>query len=177
MSGQRGSLGLARVPSPLGALLVVCDASGCLRALDFEDCEPRLRRLLRAHCGADAAGAVSRSAPGPVVESLGAFFSGELRALDSLPVRTGGSDFQRRVWAALREIPSGATTSYGALARTLGKPGACRAVGLANGANPIAIVVPCHRVVGSDGALRGYAGGLARKRWLLEHEQRWRHAA
>jgi O-6-methylguanine DNA methyltransferase len=176
VSAARESLVLSRVPSPLGSLFAVSDASGRLRALDFEDCEPRLRRLLCAHCGAGA-----ELAPGPapltVVESLGAFFRGDLCVLDAVPVRTGGTDFQRRVWAALREIPSGATTSYGALARALGKPTAYRAVGLANGANPIAIVVPCHRVVGADGALTGYAGGLARKRWLLEHEQRWRHAA
>jgi len=77
------------------------------------------------------------------------------------------------VWQALREIPAGTTTSYGAIARKLGKPDAMRAVGLANGANPIAIVVPCHRVIGSDGSLTGYGGGLERKRWLLAHEARY----
>ncbi len=177
MSAPRESLRVDRIPSPLGSLFAVHDASGCLRALDFEDCEPRLRRLLRAHCGVDGDRLVAGPAPAPLVESLGAFFSGDLGALDAVPLRTGGTDFQRRVWAALREIPCGATTSYGALARTLGKPRAHRAVGLANGANPIAVVVPCHRVVGADGALTGYAGGLARKRWLLEHEHRWRRTA
>lgn len=177
MSAPRESLLVSRIPSPLGALFAVCEASGCLRALDFADCEPRLLRLLRTQAGADADRLVPRPAPVALVESLGAFFGGELRALDALPVRTGGTDFQRRVWAALREIPSGATTTYAALARSIGRPSACRAVGLANGANPIAIVLPCHRVVGSTGALTGYAGGLARKRWLLEHERRWRHAA
>ncbi len=82
----------------------------------------------------------------------------------------GGTDFQRRVWAALREIPSGTTRTYGDIAAELGEPGAARAVGLANGANPVAIVVPCHRVIGSAGALTGFGGGLERKRWLLEHE-------
>jgi methylated-DNA-[protein]-cysteine S-methyltransferase len=93
-----------------------------------------------------------------------------VRALDALPVATGGSAFQREVWAALRRIPVGATWSYGKLADDIGKPKAVRAVGLANGANPISVIVPCHRVIGAGGALTGYAGGLARKRWLLEHE-------
>ena len=83
---------------------------------------------------------------------------------------TNGTPFQRRVWAALRAIPAGETTSYGALARLLDAPGASRAVGLANGANPIGIVVPCHRVIGADGSLTGFGGGLARKQWLLQHE-------
>jgi methylated-DNA-[protein]-cysteine S-methyltransferase len=88
-------------------------------------------------------------------------------------VRTGGTDFQRRVWAALRHIPAGTTTTYGGLARVIGQPSASRAVGLANGANPIAIVVPCHRVIGADGTLTGYGGGIERKRFLLAHERRW----
>ncbi len=87
-------------------------------------------------------------------------------------MRLQGSPFQRRVWQALLEIPYGATTTYGELALRLGKPGAARAVGLANGRNPFAIVVPCHRVVGARGALTGYGGGLERKRWLLDHERR-----
>ena len=101
---------------------------------------------------------------------LARYFDGRLDAIDDLPVDPGGTPFQRRVWSALRRLPCGATRSYGALAAGLGKPAASRAVGLANGANPIAIVIPCHRVIGSDGALTGYAGGIARKRWLLEHE-------
>jgi len=88
-----------------------------------------------------------------------------------VPVRAGGTPFQRVVWAALREIPPGRTTSYGQLAARLGRPGASRAVGLANGANPVAIAVPCHRVIGADGTLTGYGGGIERKRWLLEHER------
>jgi methylated-DNA-[protein]-cysteine S-methyltransferase len=160
------SLCVARVPSPLGALLVVTDGAGRLCGLDFAENEPRLRRLLRA----PLSGAPS---PEPVTESLGAYFAGELAALDGLATHTAGSEFQRRVWAALRRIPRGTTTTYAALAREIGQPTACRAVGLANGANPIAIVVPCHRVIGASGALTGYAGGLDRKRWLLEHERRW----
>lgn len=166
-------LGLARIASPLGSLLAVFDGSLRLRALDFEDHEPRLRRLLRVRCGAAARLPTPGAAPAALVESLAAFFRGELDALDALEVRTGGTDFQRRVWAALREIPSGAITTYAALARAIGRPTAYRAVGLANGSNPIAIVVPCHRAVGPDDGLTGYGGGTERKRWLLEHERRW----
>jgi methylated-DNA-[protein]-cysteine S-methyltransferase len=98
--------------------------------------------------------------------------AGHTAVLDSLEVETAGTPFQRTVWHALREIPAGATMSYGALAKRIGRPSAVRAVGLANGANPIGIVVPCHRVVGADGSLTGYGGGLERKRWLLAHEAR-----
>ncbi len=84
--------------------------------------------------------------------------------------RLNGTEFQRRVWGELREIPLGETISYGELARRLGTPGASRAVGLANGRNPVSIVVPCHRVIGADGRLTGYGGGLERKAWLLRHE-------
>jgi len=104
------------------------------------------------------------------IDQLGAYFAGELTDFD-LRLAPHGTDFQRRVWAALRTIPYGTTTSYGELAAELGNPGASRAVGLANGRNPIAIIVPCHRVIGSDGTLTGYGGGLDRKRWLLDHEQ------
>jgi methylated-DNA-[protein]-cysteine S-methyltransferase len=177
VSARYESLRIARVASPLGALLAVHDAAGDLRALDFADCEPRLRRLLRGSFGPQGERPAFAPAPAGLVDSLGAFFAGDLRALDAVPLRAHGTGFQRRVWSALREIPAGATTSYGALAHALGCPSACRAVGRANGANPIAIVVPCHRVVGADGELTGYAGGLARKRWLLEHEHRWRRCA
>lgn len=101
---------------------------------------------------------------------LGEYFGGERRSFD-LPTDPPGDGFQQRVWAQLREIPYGETRSYGQLARALGQPGAAQAVGNANGANPISIVVPCHRVIGSDGSLTGYAGGLERKRWLLAHEE------
>jgi methylated-DNA-[protein]-cysteine S-methyltransferase len=104
-----------------------------------------------------------------VVEQLNAYFEGTLTDFD-LTLNMQGSSFQRRVWEALREIPYGQTASYGELARWVGSPGASRAVGLANGRNPVAIIVPCHRVIGADGSLTGYGGGLERKRWLLEHE-------
>lgn len=102
-------------------------------------------------------------------EQLDAYFAGELTAFD-LPLAPRGSEFQQRVWAALQEIPYGETESYGDLAERIGSPGAARAVGLANGKNPIGIVIPCHRVVGSDGSLTGYGGGLDRKRQLLDLE-------
>ena len=162
-----------RIASPLDTLLVVCDRAGRLRALDFQDHEARLRRLLRAHYGEDGFALAAGRAPAAVTAALDGFFAGSVHALGALEVETGGTAFQRSVWHALRRIPAGVTTSYGALARAIGKPGAARAVGLANGANPIAIVVPCHRVIGAGGSLTGYAGGVERKRWLLEHEQTW----
>lgn len=158
---------LSRLASPLGKLLLVSDGE-TLSALDFEDEAPRMMRLLRRHWGNCA---LARApAPETFRRALADYFAGDLGALEPLPVRTNGTSFQRAVWAALRAIPAGATTSYGALAAKLGKPGASRAVGRANGANPVAIVVPCHRVIGGGGALTGYAGGLTRKRWLLAHE-------
>lgn len=160
-------LQLDRFAAPLGDLLLVFDAKG-LRALDFVDYEARLHRLLRLHYG--SVELVAAPAPAAIVDALRAYFAGDLGALDAIAVATGGSDFQRQVWAALRTIPAGATTSYGELAAAIGRPGASRAVGLANGANPIGIVVPCHRVIGANGALTGYAGGVERKRWLLRHE-------
>jgi methylated-DNA-[protein]-cysteine S-methyltransferase len=166
-------LRIDRVASPLGALLVVCDGAGRLRAIDFHDHEARLHRLLRTHYGDDGFALTAGRAPVLVSEALAGFFAGAVHALGALEVETGGTAFQRRVWIALRRIPAGVRTTYGELARAIGKPGAARAVGLANGANPIAIAVPCHRVIGADGSLTGYAGGVERKRWLLEHERAW----
>ncbi|MFZ1155365.1 MAG: methylated-DNA--[protein]-cysteine S-methyltransferase [Solirubrobacteraceae bacterium] len=103
------------------------------------------------------------------VEQLNAYFAGEQTDFD-LPMTMHGTEFQRRVWASLCEIPYGETISYGELARWVGNPKASRAVGLANGRNPVAIIVPCHRVIGANGSLTGYGGGLERKVWLLEHE-------
>lgn len=102
---------------------------------------------------------------------LQAYFAGTLREF-KLPLAAAGTPFQQRVWRALCEIPYGETISYGELARRIGRPGAARAVGLANGRNPISIVVPCHRVIGANGSLTGYGGGLERKRWLLAHESK-----
>jgi methylated-DNA-[protein]-cysteine S-methyltransferase len=111
-----------------------------------------------------------RRDPCGFTSAMNAYFAGDLRVIDGLPVETGGTPFQRTVWKALRDIPCGTTESYAGLARRIDRPSAVRAVGLANGANPVAVVVPCHRVVGSNGTLTGYGGGLERKRWLLDHE-------
>jgi len=108
----------------------------------------------------------------PFVEQMRAYFAGDLTDFD-LPIELRGTEFQRRVWGALQDIPYGETISYGELARWVGNPKASRAVGLANGRNPVAIVVPCHRVIGANGSLTGYGGGLERKVWLLEHEGSW----
>lgn len=164
-------LQLDRLASPIGTILLVSDESGALRALDFGDYEARMARLLRLHYG--AVELAHGAAPDATRRALDAYFAGDLGGLASVATATGGSLFQRGVWAALRTVPAGATTTYGELAAKLGRPGASRAVGLANGANPIAVVVPCHRVIGANGALTGYGGGLPRKRWLIDHERRY----
>jgi methylated-DNA-[protein]-cysteine S-methyltransferase len=157
-----------RMPSPVGIILAVADETS-LVSLDFVDYEPRMRALLAKHYGAfQLAEAVD---PLGLRARLEAYFAGDFAALDAIPVDTGGTEFQQEVWQALRRIPCGTVTSYGRLAASLGRPAASRAVGYANSLNPVAIVVPCHRVVGGNRDLTGYAGGLERKRWLLEHER------
>jgi len=163
-------LRLDRFSSPIGSLQLVTDAEGRLRVLDFHDHVERMHRLLRRQYGTFQLD--NGRAPGSVIALLEAYFAGDIACLAAVPVATAGTAFQRRVWAALREIPAGTTMSYGRLAAKLGMPKASRAVGLANGANPVGIVVPCHRVIGANGALTGFGGGLDRKRWLLEHERR-----
>ncbi len=143
-----------RVEGPIGPLLVVSDEDAVYE-LTF-DAAPRPGLPLGDPLGAGAA--------------LAAYFAGELGALEALPARPTGTAWEARVWALLRKVPPGETRSYGELARSLDRPGAARAVGLANGRNPVALVIPCHRVVGADGRLVGYGGGLDRKRWLLAHE-------
>lgn len=161
-------LTLDRIASPVGEVLLVTDADGAVRALDFADYEARMMRLLGRH----AAGAVlvTGRAPESIRAAIQAYFGGDVRALDAVGVRTAGTAFQRAVWAALRAIPAGQTRSYGQLAAAIGAPRAVRAAGLANGQNPIALIVPCHRVIGANGTLTGYAGGIERKSWLLRHE-------
>lgn len=166
----------AHYASPVGTIVLLADAQGRLRVLDFDDYEERMRLLLHRQYG----GACVAITDGPLpamAQALDAYFSGAIEAIDALATETGGTPFQRSVWRALRDIPAGATMSYGALAQKLGMPKAVRAVGLANGANPIGIVVPCHRVIGANGSLTGYGGGLPRKQWLLEHERRHRRAS
>jgi methylated-DNA-[protein]-cysteine S-methyltransferase len=146
----------------------VC-AGDVLCALEFGDDESRIRPWLRRHYG-DNRLAPGR-APAVIRNGLEEYFHGRLESLGHVLVETAGTPFQQLVWSALREIPAGATVSYGQLAARIGKPGCGRAVGTATGSNPVAIVVPCHRVIGANGALTGYGGGLDRKRWLLAHER------
>ncbi|KMO36693.1 cysteine methyltransferase [Methylobacterium tarhaniae] len=160
---------LGTLPTPIGTMLLVFEEDGALRALDWSDHEERMRRLLRLHYGT-AFTLQDAAVPPALAGPIDAYFAGDLRAIDRLAVRTNGTAFQRGVWAALRDIPAGTTMSYGALARSLGRDKAVRAVGLANGANPVGLVVPCHRVIGANAALTGYGGGLHRKQWLLAHE-------
>lgn len=157
------------IETPIGKGLLITDREGNLRAFDWEGYEARFLRLLRLHYGAPTL-VSPKPAPAAIRRTLENYFAGDFSLLNAIPCATAGTDFQRAVWAALRDIPAGQTLSYGALAAKLGCPKAVRAVGLANGANPIGIVVPCHRVIGSDGSLTGYGGGLERKRWLLAHE-------
>jgi len=167
---------LSRVPTPIGVMLVATDAGGRLRALDWETHAERMHHLLRRFYGANRVRLVDGDGIGPVFDRLRAFFAGDVGAIDDIAVETGGTAFQRAVWEALRRIPAGETWSYRDLARHVGRPDAVRAVGAANGANPVGIVVPCHRVIGADGSLTGYGGGIERKAWLLEHERTHRAA-
>lgn len=161
-------LQLDQIPSPIGVIRLVNDEEGRLRALDFEDHEARNLALLRRHYG--PAEMTSGKAPRAVTSALEAYFDGDLAALETIEVATAGTAFQEAAWAALRAIPAGVTRSYAQQAAAIGRPKAVRAVGLANGANPVGIVNPCHRVIGAGGDLTGYGGGIERKRWLLEHE-------
>ena len=156
--------------TPIGEMLVVADEQQRLRALGWADLEDRLQRQLTAAYGSSL---WLRSGPtsAAIREALHAYLEGKLDAIDAITVETGGTSFQRAVWEELRRIPAGTTLSYRDLALRIGRPKAVRAVGHANGANLICVVVPCHRLVGSDGSLTGYGGGLHRKRWLLDHEQ------
>jgi len=157
--------------SPLATLLLVTDDEGTLRALEFADLADRMHRLLQTYYGSYTL--EEGAAPEPLKQALSAYFKGDLDALADVEVAMAGTPFQREVWSALRAIPAGTTVSYGQLAANLGRKEASRAVGAANGANPIPIVVPCHRVIGANGSLTGFGGGLPRKRWLLDHESRF----
>ena len=160
---------LDHIDTPIGRLALVASAEGRLRAVGWTDGHPRMQRNLEP----DGGELVAEANPGGLSAALAAYFRGDLSAVEGLPVDVGGSAFQGAVWRALREIPCGETMSYADLARRIGRPAAVRAVGLANGSNPVAIVVPCHRVIGASGELRGYGAGIERKRWLLAHERGW----
>lgn len=157
-----------RQATPIGEALLVTDEDGHLRALDWVDHEPRMIELLRRQYR--SLPLEPGTAPRSMKMQLARYFDGDLAALADIRWRTGGTPFQRAMWKALTQIPVGTTLSYGALAAKLGRPAAMRAVGAANGANPISVVIPCHRVIGADGSLTGYGGGMERKRWLLDHE-------
>ncbi|MCF8482994.1 MAG: methylated-DNA--[protein]-cysteine S-methyltransferase [Rhodospirillum sp.] len=156
-----------RIESPLGEILVFSDGTA-LRAVEFADYEHRGTALLTKAVGPHRVGPAKD--PGGASSALKAYFDGDLNALDAVAVEPGGTPFQRMVWLGLRTIPAGETLSYGTFAARLGVAKAVRAVGRTNGLNPIAIILPCHRVIGANGTLTGYAGGLERKAWLLKHE-------
>jgi methylated-DNA-[protein]-cysteine S-methyltransferase len=160
-----------RIDTPLGELFVVADEEGNLRSTVWADYETRLLPSLEVHYGKNGFTFQLGHNPSGLTGAIRRYFAGDLAAIDTLPVQTAGTPFQREVWQALRGIPCGTTVSYATLARRIGRPNAVRAVGLANGSNPVGIVVPCHRVIGSDGSLTGYGGGIERKRWLLRHEK------
>jgi methylated-DNA-[protein]-cysteine S-methyltransferase len=161
---------LERMSTPCGELLFATDEDGNLRVVEWDEYRARMEQLLRLQYPKQTVRLQAAGRASDVRRALQAYFAGELHAIDAIAVRTGGTPFQREVWAALRTIPTGTTMSYRDLAAQVGRPDAMRAVGLANGANPTGVVVPCHRVIGADGTLTGYGGGLERKRWLLEHE-------
>jgi methylated-DNA-[protein]-cysteine S-methyltransferase len=159
---------LDRLETPIGVALLVSDDDGVLRALDWEDYEPRMKELLRLQYGAVILN--EARAPRDLRTALAGYFRGDLDRLSQIEWRVAGTPFQQKVWNALPKIAAGTTMSYGALAKKIGLPKAIRAVGHANGSNPISVVVPCHRLIGANGSLIKYGGGLERKRWLLQHE-------
>jgi len=159
-----------RLPTPAGEMIVVADAESNLRVIDWTEHEDRMKLLLDRQYGRGNYTLKPARDPGGLTSAMRRYFKGDLSVIDKLPVKTAGTPFQRSVWKALRKIECGRTISYAELARRIGKPRAVRAVGLANGQNPVSVVVPCHRVIGSNGSLTGYGGGLPRKKWLLEHE-------
>ena len=159
---------LDRFQTPIGTALLVTDADGMLCALDWSDYESRMRTLLRRQYG--GLNLDKGRAPESMRQALADYFAGDLDRLTAIKWRLAGTAFQRNVWTALPNVRAGTTQSYGAFAAGIGVSKAVRAVGHANGANPISVVLPCHRLIGANGSLTGYGGGLDRKRWLLAHE-------
>ena len=155
------------VPSAVG-LIVIAARDERLVSLDFGACRGRMLAGLVARYG--PARLKPARDPFGMSRRINAYLAGDLGAVNDILVEPGGTPFQRAVWMALRRVPAGTTVTYAQLARTVGRPTASRAVGAANGKNPVSIVIPCHRMIGSDGSLTGYGGGLHRKGWLLGHE-------
>jgi methylated-DNA-[protein]-cysteine S-methyltransferase len=156
-----------KINSAIGTILIVTDGEN-LCAVDFADDELRMIKLIKRRYPHFSFRDVKN--PQGFSHRIQAYFQGDHHSLDDIPVSTGGTDFQQQVWLTLRTIPWGKTISYGDLAAKIGKPTAYRAIGLINSLNPLVIVLPCHRVIGTNAKLTGYAGGLERKRWLLHHE-------
>ncbi len=163
-------LSLDRISSPLGEILVVTEGNK-LYALDFVDYEARMMQLLQKRY--DRIDLKATVNPSGLRDRLADYFDGKLDCFDEIVTNPGGTTFQQQVWRQLQTIEPGTTWTYGDLAKSLGNPNGSRAVGAANGLNPIAIVIPCHRVIGSNAKLTGYAGGLDRKAWLLRHEKQY----
>lgn len=161
------ALDIDEIASPIGGVLIVV-AGRVLVALDFADCSARMHQLLEHRIG--GVPMRRRRDPAGIGDRVRAYFAGDLHALQDVPVAMYGTPFQEQAWRALRTVPPGSILSYAEQAARLGRSQAARAVGRANALNPIAIAIPCHRLVGASGALTGYAGGLERKRWLLRHE-------
>jgi methylated-DNA-[protein]-cysteine S-methyltransferase len=156
-----------RIKTPIGDMVLIA-RDGVLLLLEFDEARDRVKREIKARFGAAELQAAAN--PFGFSDVIRDYFSGNLKAIDDIATDGGGTDFEKNVWAELRKIPCGVTVAYGSIAKTLGDIQLSRAVGMANGKNPIAIVVPCHRVIGADGTLTGYGGGLHRKEWLLRHE-------
>lgn len=162
-------LTLSSIDTPIGPMAFASDPDGRVRGASFgEGLERTMKRVW------PAAELAAGPPPDPVRSALAAYFAGETEALRRIAWSLGGAaagdGFQARVWRALAEIPAGATISYGEMAKRAGEPGAAQAAGVALNRNPIPLVLPCHRVIGADGAMVGFGGGLERKTWLLRHE-------
>jgi O-6-methylguanine DNA methyltransferase len=167
MTNASATLRLESVASPVGDLLVAT-LGDAVCAIAFEGGEAETRRYLARRYG--ECDQVPGRAPARVREALDSYFEGEMGAFEAIETAARGTPFQDRVWSALKKIPAGRTASYADVAERIGQPTAVRAVGHANGQNPVPIVIPCHRVIGRDGSLTGFGGGLERKAWLLRHE-------
>jgi methylated-DNA-[protein]-cysteine S-methyltransferase len=165
----RHDIRVGTVGSPIGAITLAFEGDA-LVTLRFAERDDSVWAMLARRYGADAEIGESDGRH-PAATALQAYFAGDLHALDAVVVDPHGTPFQQRVWRELRAIPVGQTASYAQIAQRVGAPQSFRAVARANATNPIGIVIPCHRVIGADGALRGYGGGVDRKRWLLEHER------